>query len=124
MLDKINCVVYNIGNHEIDCVHSDTQMKPPKVAAFGGFSSGLSVNYFFLPNHLVIRLPTTLPTTESTRSIMYITVSISSLTEKTDKHIISHILPDFNIFLLNQDGLTVGCGLCGKFINILIFVIQ
>ena len=43
MLDKINGVVYNIGNHEIDCVHSDTQMKPPKVAAFGGFSSGLSV---------------------------------------------------------------------------------
>lgn len=43
VLDKINCVVYNIGNHEIDCVHSDTQTKPPKVAAFGGFSSGLSV---------------------------------------------------------------------------------
>lgn len=37
VLDKIYGVVYNTGNHEIDCVHSDTQKKPPKVAAFGGF---------------------------------------------------------------------------------------
>ena len=37
MLDKINCVVYDIGNHEIDHVHSDIQMNPPKVAAFGDF---------------------------------------------------------------------------------------
>lgn len=37
MLDKIYGVVYDIGNHEIDCVHSDIQKKSSKVAAFGDF---------------------------------------------------------------------------------------
>lgn len=50
VLDKIYGVVYNIGNHEIDCVHSDTQMKSPKVAAFGVFfwdHAGLTFCYAF-----------------------------------------------------------------------------
>lgn len=37
MLDKIYGVVYDIGNYEIDCVHSDIQKKSSKVAAFGDF---------------------------------------------------------------------------------------
>ena len=54
VLDKIYGVVYNIGNHEIDCVHSDTQMKPPESCSFRGVSLRACRYYFFLPNHLVM----------------------------------------------------------------------
>lgn len=125
VLDKIYGVVYNIGKHKGYNFQSfHTEKRNPRKLQLSGISFGIMSDLLSV-DPLAYVVTNYACQTESTKDIMkFKPFHLPPIGRNRHNCIIPCFLPKLNIFLLNQDGLTVGCGLCGNFINILIFVIQ